>query len=198
MKNHRLIFLLFIITLSINSVKAQDLNLGLKGGLNYSKTIAPGDDPFSPRTSFHAGVFAEIPLRGRFSFHPEIIYSSQGTKIKFARLENFDQSFVNQNNEVFVAKADFVLIPLITRFNFNEFISLEIGPQIGFLVSEGSFIDYGPTLGVGFALPKNFKVQLRSYLGISDIFRESFFEDEKLSDKTYYALLQLSVGYAIF
>jgi len=189
------LLLLLLITTSLIS---QDFNYGVKGGLNYSKTIAPGDDPFSARTSFHAGVFAEIPVRGKFSFHPEILYSSQGTKIKYARLENFDSPLINQNDEVFVSKADFLLIPLITRFNFNELISLEIGPQIGFLVSEGSFIDYGPTLGVGFDLPKNFKVQLRSYLGISDIFRESFFEDEKLSDKTYYALLQLSVGYAIF
>ncbi|MDC6390841.1 porin family protein [Maribacter sp. PR1] len=182
----------------MNRANAQDFNMGIKGGLNYSKTIAPGDDPFSARTSFHAGVFAEIPLRGKFSFHPEILYSSQGTKIKYARLENFDSPSVNQNDDVFVAKAEFLLIPLITRFNFNQNISLELGPQIGFEVSGGSFIDYGPTLGVGIDLPKNFSIQFRSYLGVSNVFRKSIVENQSLSDKIYYGLLQLSVGYVIF
>jgi len=195
LRNNVLLLLLLLITTSLIS---QNFNFGVKGGLNYSKTIAPGDDPFSARTSFHTGVFAEIPVRGKFSFHPEILYSSQGTKIKYARLENFDSPVVNQNDEVFVAKADFLLIPLITRFNFNRNISIELGPQIGFAVSGGSFIDYGPTLGISFDLPNNFGIQFRSYLGVSNVFRESIVENQSLSDKIYYGLLQLSVRYVIF
>ncbi|UWX55079.1 PorT family protein [Maribacter litopenaei] len=127
------VLFLFLFSLFNTQTRAQDFNMGVKGGLNYSKTIAPGDDPFSARTSFHAGIFAEIPIRGKFSFHPELLYSSQGTKITLARLNNFDRPEINQNDEVFVAKEDYLLIPLITRFNFNQSISLELGPQIGFL-----------------------------------------------------------------
>lgn len=171
--------------------------MGVKGGLNHSKTIAPGDDPFSARTSFHAGIFVEVPIRGKFSFHPEILFSSQGGKIEYNRLNINDPSF-NNDYGVVVAKEDYLLIPLITRFNFNQKISLELGPQVGFVISGGSFIDYGPTLGVGWDLPRNFTVQFRSYLGVSNVFRKSIVENQSLSDKIYYGLLQLSVGYVIF
>lgn len=191
------VLFLFLFTIIISQSKAQDFNMGVKGGLNHSKTIAPGDDPFSARTSFHAGIFAEIPIRGKFSFHPEILFSSQGGKIEYNRL-NINDPSLNNNYGVVVAKEDYLLIPLITRFNFNQNISLELGPQVGFVVSGGSFIDYGPTLGVGWDLPSNFTIQFRSYLGVSNVFRKSAIEDRGISDNFYYGLLQLSVGYSIF
>lgn len=196
MKRFYLFF--FLSTIIANLLTAQKINFGVKSGLNYSNTIAPGDDAFLARTSFHAGVFVEIPLKGRWSFHPEIMYSSQGSRFDFSKV-NFEgpESGV-ENDRIVVDEANFLIVPLITRFNFNELISLELGPQVGFLLSEGSFIDYGPTLGVGFDIRDRFKIQLRSYLGISDVFRKSFVDGEKLSDKTYYSLLQLSLGYVIF
>ncbi len=197
MKIKKSIYILLII-ISWSDLKAQDVDFGFKGGLNYAKTLVPGDDAFMARTSFHAGIFAEIPLKGKWSFHPEIMYSSQGSRFDLSRIQSFNDPFFNNNEDIIVDKANFLLIPLITKFNFNELISLEVGPQVGFLVSEGSYIDYGPTLGVGFDIQDKFKIQLRSYLGISDVFRKSIIENEKLGDKTYFALLQLSVGYVFF
>lgn len=74
----QLVFLLSAFLAAFINLQAQDLDFGAKGGLNRSEVIGDFREGYKSRLSFHLGVFAEMPLKGRFSFHPELLYSSQG------------------------------------------------------------------------------------------------------------------------
>lgn len=202
------IFYLLVIIFSTN-LGAQELNFGVKGGINRSSVIGDLSIDYNGRISFHAGVFAEIPLKGKFSFHPELLYSSQGFtfSVEEFRFDSLDPS-VSNDSRAWTAR-DFLTIPLITRFNFTEKFSVELGPQIGFLIKSygealgdrGSFsgnfqFDIGPTLGVGYDVDK-FKLQLRYFLGVSDLLRESIFEENGIDDNQFDSVFQLSIGYVI-
>jgi hypothetical protein len=201
---------LFLLALSITTeLEAQEFNFGLKGGVNRSSVIGDFRDGYNGRISFHAGVFAEIPLKGKFSFHPELVYSSQGFTYSTESL-NFDfaDPVFRTNTRAWTAR-DFLTIPLVTRLNFTEKFSLEFGPQVGFLVrnygeifgergsSSGNFrFDVGPIVGMGFDLNK-FKIQARYFIGLSDLLRKSIFEERGISSNQFDSVFQLSIGYTI-
>lgn len=98
-------------------------------------------------------------------------------------------------------------MPLTTRYNFNDNFSIEFGPQIGFLLntkgeafgqsgsSSGNLkFDIGPTLGIGYDIAEKFKLQLRYFIGLSDLLRTEGLIDSNQFDSVF----QLSAGYVIF
>src|SRR5690554_8222447 len=66
---------------AFSSAQAQELRLGVKGGLNVASTGGGthGLGSIGSRVAFHIGGFAEIPLVGDFALQPEILYSSEGS-----------------------------------------------------------------------------------------------------------------------
>lgn len=208
-KNSFLLLLLFVF---YSTLHAQRIDFGVKGGLNYSDFLVEGDDVFEARSSFHAGFFIEVPFKGKFSFHPELLYSSQGYTTDFGRINLVNPGELILDNDDRASTArNFLAIPLITRFNFTDNLSIEAGPQIGFLLntvskfngernsSPGDFkFDIGPTLGFGYDIGDKFKVQLRYFIGLSDFLRRSDFEEQGINDDSFDSVFQLSVGYVIF
>ena len=63
---------------------AQEITLGLKGGLNLSNMSV--DDPADPdlgfdsQTDFLAGAFAQFGIGSNFAVQPEVLYSQRGAK----------------------------------------------------------------------------------------------------------------------
>ncbi|MEP5340430.1 MAG: outer membrane beta-barrel protein [Algibacter sp.] len=59
-------------------VNAQDVEFGVKGGLNFA-TIT-GDNTTSDQivTAFNFGTMVEIKISEKFSLQPELMYSGQG------------------------------------------------------------------------------------------------------------------------
>lgn len=117
--------LLFItVFLFIFQANAQDesisknIQIGAKAGINFA-TIT-GDDPaIKGRTSFHLGGMAEIPISEKFSAQPELLFSSQGAKYE-------DEGSLNLN---------YLYVPLMGKYYVTDQLSLEVGPQIGYLLS---------------------------------------------------------------
>ena len=96
---------------------AQSIKFGIKAGANYSNlSVQSGSS--SSLASYHFGAVLEFktPIIG---IQPELIYSSQGTK-------------VSGLNDI---KLDYIAVPIVFKFYFTK-LSLEVGPQFSYLINE--------------------------------------------------------------
>ena len=165
MKKTFLAAVLFIATSA--TIQAQLLQLGVKGGVNFASQTGDAfpEQNFDKEgiTSFHAGLVAEIKLLEKFSVQPELLYSTQGATYK-----NAIQEYKNE--------LGYISIPVMAKFYLTDSFSLEVGPQASFLVSEKNDFDvedaetfeFGLNAGLGFKITKNFFVQGRYGLGLTE------------------------------
>jgi hypothetical protein len=98
-----------------NSIKAQNVEIGLKTGLNISN-VTGGDADRNSLFDFHIGGIAEFKLSEKFSLQPELLYTRQGSEVE---------------NSVKI-KLDYLAIPLMAKFYLSEKFSVEAGPQVSF------------------------------------------------------------------
>lgn len=172
MKNKLMIAVLIIAT-SLTA-QAQLVKFGFKGGLNYANqngsaiTINSTNYNTSAITSYHAGLIAEFKVLNSFAIQPELLYSTQGASYKNA-VEEF-------NNEL-----GYLSIPLIAKIYLNKVISLELGPQASFLLSEknnfdtkdATSFDFAVVGGLGINITKNFFIQGRYGLGLTEASKDA-------------------------
>jgi len=157
---------------------AQGVNFGFKGGANFSTINTSFEERV--RTGFHIGSVLELKFNDQFSVQPEILYSAQGAEIRNIK-----------------TNIDYLNVPILLKYKFFKPLSLEVGPQFGFVVQEGetSFITNDPkSLDVSGAIGvsakfASFFVQARYNYGFTDAF-------ENLDSKN--SNFQISVGYYIF
>ena len=158
---------------------AQETKFGAKAGLNMSNLT--GDANTDSKVGFFVGGFAEIKLTDKFAVQPELLYSALGAKD--------DNDSYNLN---------YLLVPVMAKYFVTEQLSLEAGPQIGFLMSakyDGEDIkdlfnstDLGFNFGAGYDVTETINVGLRYSLGLSNVL-DSDFADAKTSN------IGLAVGY---
>jgi hypothetical protein len=171
--------------MTVGTVSAQNINIGTKIGLN-SYTINTGDNSgLDSRIGIHAGLIGHIHLNNQFGLQPEIVYSMQGAK--------------SGNTEL---KMDYINIPVMVQYMFDNGFRLQAGPQLGFLINakaeNGSSIDIkddyksmdaGLSLGAGYVHPPtDFGIDIRYNLGLSDISENSNIESTSRG-------LQISIFY---
>ena len=168
-------------------VQAQLVRFGFKGGLNYANqngsNITVNSDNYNTDaiTSYHAGLVAELKLTDGFSIQPELLYSTQGATYKNA-VEEFE-------NEL-----GYLSIPVLAKFNLNKTVSLDLGPQASFLLSERNNFDvknaetfeFGVAGGLSLNLTKRFFIQGRYVLGLTEASREAEVKN---------SVLQISAGF---
>ncbi len=163
----RKLFILGILFVSGSSLMAQSwsdkFQIGVKGGLNFA-TVA-GDDFDSPdgRTSFYAGLLAEIPVSDIFSIQPEAFYSGQGFDIND-----------NPNGNDAQYQVDYIQVPILLKVYIFDGLNIHVGPQFGFKVNEE--VDFEPTNDGGdfdTDAVQDFDFQLTT--GLEYKFAESFF-----------------------
>lgn len=146
---------------------AQEAKFGIKAGLNLADWSGDDADGIDSKVAFHAGGFAEIKLTDKFALQPELLYSAQGGKA--------DGGTYN---------VDYINIPIMAKFYAAEKLSIEAGPQIGFLMSakakpdngdsqdikdELKSTDFGINLGLGYNFTDNISAGLRYNLGLSQV-----------------------------
>tara|TARA_R100001369_G_scaffold91087_1_gene131415 strand:+ start:34 stop:591 length:558 start_codon:yes stop_codon:yes gene_type:complete len=183
MKKLLLLSIIAILGLS-NSIIAQDVNFGLKTGLNISN-FTGGDVDRNNIFSFHVGGFAEFELNKKFSLQPELLYSRQGSEAE---------------NSIKI-KVDYLVIPLMAKYYLSEKFSLEAGPQVSFLVNDkaefnnssiadaetdASSFDFGLNLGFGYNINSNLFAQARYNYGITTVA-----ENPDIKNSVF----QISLGY---
>lgn len=180
----KILFAAVVTVLGLLNVKAQEIKLGVKGGLNFASVIGDNAGSFDTVTAFNFGVMAEIPITEKFSFQPEALFSGQGYSLKD----------INNN----VVALNYLNVPLMGKYYVTKGLSLEAGPQIGFLLSaknesvdiKDSFhsLDYGVNVGVGYKLNNGLNFGIRYNAGLSDINKANNFKNRN-------GVAQVSVGY---
>lgn len=172
MKKTILIATLFFSTLT--TIQGQSVKLGLKAGLNYANqtgtnlTVDSENYKKEAISSYHAGLVAEINLFEGLALQPELLYSTQGATYKNA--------LGDITNEV-----GYLSIPIMIKINLSKSISLELGPQASFLLSEkdnvdlgkSNTFDFGVAGGLGLKVTKSIFLQARYGLGLTEISKEA-------------------------
>ncbi|MCC5930004.1 MAG: PorT family protein [Cyclobacteriaceae bacterium] len=109
--------------------QVENLEFGIRAGLNISHLIMKDSYhkmPTTARANAMMGVFARKAFSEQISGQVELLYAGISGGIK--------------GNE-YSAPGDlrhnlhYVLLPLLARYNINDKISLEAGPQFGYLLS---------------------------------------------------------------
>jgi hypothetical protein len=176
---------------------AQEAKFGIKAGLNLGNLSGDLENAFvdsdmKMRPSFHVGGFAEIKFADKFAIQPELLYSIEGGK-----------QDVDGESEKLIWDLQYLNIPIMAKYYATDKLSLEAGPQIGFLMKAEATFD-GDTvvefkddskstaislnLGAGYNFTENIFGSLRYSIGMSNII-----DDDNVDSKSN--VLALSVGY---
>jgi hypothetical protein len=146
------------------AASAQSVNIGIKGGLNLYTLSGDNDGTYETKPSFHIGLLGHIHMADNFALQPELVFSAQGTK--YGDDQKFDLNYIN--------------IPLLFQYMFDNGFRLQAGPQVGFLVSaeaDGVDVkdglngtDFGIGIGASYVNPaSNFGFDARYNHGLSNI-----------------------------
>jgi len=148
---------IFILSLFIlHQTKAQNLKLGIKGGLSIPNLRAPGNGSFSSGyksvSGPHFGLLSEYTISDRFSIQAEFNYSTQGGRKEgpqrirtrdlkpylpsgFSIPDSIPYIYATFNNQIDLAYLE---LPVMAKFGFDvsENVRLAIygGPYVGYLV----------------------------------------------------------------
>ncbi|MCG9791139.1 porin family protein [Flavobacterium algicola] len=155
--------------------QAQSIRFGVKGGINYANQngtdITLNSDNYDTEeaiTSYHAGLVAEVKLFENFAIQPELLYSTQGATYK-----NATEEFKNE--------LGYISIPVLAKIYLNNSLSLEVGPQASFLLSERNKFDYKESetfefagvVGLGLNVTNNLFLQARYGLGLTEASKDA-------------------------
>lgn len=191
-----------IAVFGFTAMNAQEVKFGAKAGVNFA-TIGGDSENVDSRTSFHLGGVAEIVISDKFSVQPELLFSSQGAKSEYSEDLGELGSFKVEEN----LKLNYLNLPIIAKYYVTDGLSIEAGPQLGFLLSadydvevdgesdeqdvKDNFksIDFGAGFGLGYKLENGLNFNLRYNLGLSNI------SDTDGDFSIQNNVFQISVGY---
>lgn len=157
------------------------VQIGAKGGVNFATVAGDGFDSPDSRTSFNAGLVAEVPYSERFSLQAEVFYSGQGFKID--GMEGLNVSDIEY-------QLDYIQVPLLAKIYLIEGLNVYAGPQIGFKVNEkvdyesgeidlddsplssAQDFDFSGTVGAGYKFDNGFFIDARYNYGFSDLVKD--------------------------
>jgi hypothetical protein len=134
------------------------VTFGVKGGLNFYNIKQDDNTNLDQRTGFNIGILGHIHFNSTWALQPELVYSAQGAK--------------GHN-------MDYINIPVLFQYMFDNGFRIQAGPQVGFLVKSNDDHDYNPIdfalgVGVSYVVPSTgFGIDLRYNHGISDIYKSS-------------------------
>ena len=147
------------------------VNIGIKGGVNVYNVHNDNNTRYDPRIGFNFGLLGHIHLNTNFAIQPEIVYSAQGAK----------QTVTNGTNKL---NLDYINVPVLLQYMFDNGLRLQAGPQVGFLVSAKSKsgnnsidvkndmnpIDFALSFGGSYVIPATgFGIDARYNLGLNNI-----------------------------
>jgi hypothetical protein len=107
---------------------------GLKGGVNVAKLsakefTATAEPSTNNKTSYHAGAFVNIPIGGLFKLQPELIYSSQGSKMQETVTSTGGSRTYNYEEDL-----NYLNLPVMLQLQTSGGFVVETGPQFSYLL----------------------------------------------------------------
>lgn len=127
---------------------------GFKVGLNlsgFNASFPQTSRSSADHTSFTGGFCLRTKLTGKFDLQPELLFSGQGE----------DQ-----------LELDYLILPCIFSYPLNDFVSVQAGPQLGYLLSSNfgnmNDIDFGIAAGIEGLVSPYVNLGFRYVYGITD------------------------------
>ncbi|MBF4985162.1 PorT family protein [Nonlabens mediterrranea] len=200
MKKIALSLILGVFALGVSS--AQEIDFGVKGGVNFAKLTGDNVEDADGRTGFHVGLTGEYMFNDTFGLQGEVVYSTQGLQT--------EDEILGQNVEQ-VLKLDYINVPVLAKFYIADSgFSIDAGPQIGFLVSDkyevngenvddelnAETIDLSAGGGVAYKFKEGtslegFNISARYMIGLSNVYKDN----DTFGDDVTNSNLQVSLGY---
>ncbi len=109
----------------MGTATAQHNNFGIKGGLNVYSIYNDNNAATNSKVGFHLGLISHIHLANQFALQPELIFSTQGAQ------------FTNDGTTTKL-NLNYVNVPLLFQYMYDNGFRLQAGPQLGFLVNAKS------------------------------------------------------------
>ena len=198
------LLIFFIAGTSFSMANAQQLQFGVKGGLNISNiTVSNGFNGYSYSTlaSFNAGAFLKIPVVRFFSIQPELYYSGQGFKAD------------DGSGGTYSEHVNYLNIPILAKFTTRSGFYLETGPQIGVKLSAKdkenglsqdvssayNSADFEWAFGLGYKIPMApVGIDLRYNVGITNVANDSYYGNGYGQYGVRNGVFQLDVFFILF
>ena len=160
------------------TASAQLIQFGIKGGANFSNLNGEAIEGvgFNNITNYHFGALLEISLFENLSIQPELLYITQG-----AEMEQIGAQLKNE--------LGYIALPVLAKFYLTKnTFSIEVGPQISFLVSErnqfdnkdSNTFDFALAGGLGYKLTKNIFAQARYTMGLTEVKKDAAIKNSVL------------------
>lgn len=180
----KIILAVSIALLSTGAFAQGGFQWGVKAGLNLATITNVDDAKFRP--GLNAGVFGEYVINEFVGIQAELLYSMQGYK--------FDGTSGKTT-----AKFDYINLPILAKLYVLENLSVDLGPQFGYMVNEerGDMItpanysaakDFDVSFAMGASYKLNFGLDVfaRYNLGLTKI---------NETGKAKNSVIQVGVGY---
>ena len=176
----------------IRTEMSTETRFGIKGGVNLA-TLEVDDDfagledfETNNKTSFHGGIFVNIPLGDVLRFQPELVYSGQGSKVAGTVLgteyrDEWDMHYLS--------------IPLMFQVQSSGGFFAEAGPHVNFLLSakdeeendlkdelDLKTLDYGVGVGIGYLSRIGLGINGRYNFGFANIYDQD--DNFKVKNRT--------------
>ena len=147
------------------------ISIGIKGGVNLYNIHNDNSTTYDPKVGFNLGLLGHIHVAKHFALQPEIQYSVQGAKY-------------TANNSNTKVNLNYINVPVLLQYMWDNGFRLQAGPQAGFLVSAKSKIDdnsvdikdnykpldLGVSFGAGYIHPSTgIGIDARYNLGLNNI-----------------------------
>lgn len=186
MKKTNFIFICFLFLISFKSFSQTKTEWGLKAGLNYTdyRIQTPVPAEFKGKFGFYVGGIVSFGLSDKIRLNPELLFSSQVTEYSL-KLNSLNISEPNNpsspNGYKAEIKESFILLPIMIEYMISNSFDVEIGPQIGYVISENitdnndqfeygtansNNFEMGLNLGMGFRFAQNYRIGTRFIYGI--------------------------------
>jgi Outer membrane protein beta-barrel domain len=147
---------------------AQQPHFGLKGGVNISQLHFNNNTSSDSKVGVNLGILAHIHASKTWAVQPELLYSLEGA-------QKVGNSGINYN-------LNYLNVPVLLQYMFDNGFRLEGGPQIGFLlnakrkagdvtVDDDGFktTTFSIPLGVGYLTSSGVGLDARYVFGLSNI-----------------------------
>jgi hypothetical protein len=191
----------------IRTAMAVEPRFGIKGGVNMANLemddeVTTTEFKTTGKTSFHFGLFANIPLGGTLRFQPELVYSAQGAKVRETT------PGVSAGQGTYEMDLHYLNVPLMLQIQSPSGFNFEFGPQVGFLVNaERDYdstqtnpdikdfmkkTDVGVGAGIGYLSRIGLGLTARYNYGFSNVFNG---DEAPAADKTKeFSMRTLQIG----
>ncbi len=201
----KLTFILAAVLLTTGAFAQKGFYYGVKAGLNLSQISGISDwydgAPFEAKhqmyADFYAGAFAEYRFGRVIGLQLEAVYSRQGDAMKLSG----DGLTTGISKVKLAEKLDYINIPLLIKIYPLEKLSIDFGPQFGFVtkakymwkeVYEDDSVDKGTenigsdnyekfafsiAMGVSYQITDMLEVSARYNLGLTKVFSDDYARD---------------------